>query len=176
MFLVTISRYGTVRSDLDLSNVHTDNDGRVIIFSATGCSWGNFYLPSEADRETRAKRESYFSTIIPHLMIRRIAQGAAGGNFNPIIAPKNSSRNGQPKISLTCRIIVGEFLWLNSFWTLYPRAVQYSRHSQTVYHGDGATQLDMAYHWGDLQVLEAEYQSISFSDHLGLRVSFNLPN
>ena len=43
------SFYGTatlVRSDLEVSNIHTNNDSRVLIFDASGCTWGNVYMPS----------------------------------------------------------------------------------------------------------------------------------
>ena len=43
------SYFGTaslVRSDLDVSNIHKDDDGHVIVFDAAGCTWANFYLPA----------------------------------------------------------------------------------------------------------------------------------
>ena len=51
------SFYGTaslVRSDLSVTNIHMDNDGRVIIFDAAECTWGNFYLPSGISRDAKA--------------------------------------------------------------------------------------------------------------------------
>ena len=44
--------YGTaslVRCEVDVSNVRNDDAGRVIIFDAAGCTWGNLYLPSGTD-------------------------------------------------------------------------------------------------------------------------------
>ena len=44
-FLTSNSYFGTasiVRSDLPVSNIHTDNEGRVLIFDAAQCTWGNF--------------------------------------------------------------------------------------------------------------------------------------
>ena len=78
------SNYGTatmVRSDIEVTNIHTDNEGRAIIFDATECTWGNLYLPSGSDANSRAKRENYFGEIIPQLMVRRLKQGAAGGDL-----------------------------------------------------------------------------------------------
>ena len=43
------SFYGTaslIRCDLEVSNIHTDNEGRIIIVDAAKCMWGNCYLPS----------------------------------------------------------------------------------------------------------------------------------
>ena len=94
------SHYGTaslVRSDLEVTNIHTDNDGRILIFDAAGSTWSNLYLPSGTDGNTRAKRENYFSEIIPQLLVRRLAQGAAGGDFNSIISLNDSTRNPQSK-------------------------------------------------------------------------------
>ena len=62
------SHYGTaslVKSNIEVTNVHTDNDGRVIVFNAAGSTWSNLYLPSGSDGNSRAKRETYFSEIIP---------------------------------------------------------------------------------------------------------------
>ena len=112
------SYYGTaslVRSDLEVSNVHTDNDGRILVFEAAGCTWGNFYLPSGSDGNSRAKREHYFSEIIPDLMVRRLANGAAGGDFNSIISIPDSNKNPQSKISPSCRNLVRAFSWTDSF-------------------------------------------------------------
>ena len=87
------SFYGTaslVRSDLEVTNIHTDDDGRVIVFDAAGCTWENMYLPCGSGRIARENREKYFRNIIPQLMILRLGQGAAGGDFNSIIDLKYS--------------------------------------------------------------------------------------
>ena len=157
-----------MRSDIEVSNIHTDNDGRVIVFDAAGSTWSNLYLPSGSDGNTRAKQENYFSEIIPQLMVRQLAQGAAGGDFNSIMALNDSTRNPQTKVSPSCRNLVKSFSWSDSFRTLYPRAPQYSRHSDHPHHGSGASRIDRSYHWGNIEVREAEYASISFSDHLCL--------
>lgn len=78
------SCYGTaslVRSDLDVSKIHTNDNGRILIFNAAGCTWANMYLPSGSSRIARASREEYFSLIIPQLLIHRLAQGAAGATL-----------------------------------------------------------------------------------------------
>ena len=43
------SFYGTatlVRSNIDVTNIHTDDDGRVINLDGAGGTWANFYFPS----------------------------------------------------------------------------------------------------------------------------------
>ena len=38
------------------------------------------------------------------------------------------------------------------------------------------SRIDRSYHWGSLEVQQAEYLSISFSDHLSLKASYLLPS
>ena len=81
--------YGTsslVRRDLEVTKVHTDAKGLDITFNAAGCTWYNFYIPYGSSCEVLAKREEYFSLKIPQLLVRRLAQGMAGGDLNSIIA------------------------------------------------------------------------------------------
>ena len=136
---------------------------------------GQFISPVGSDANSRAKRENYFGEIIPQLLVRRLKQGAAGGDLNSIICLNDSTRNPQSKISLSCRNLVRAFEWTDSFCELYPRVDQYSRHTTHPHHGHGASRLDRAYHWGEITVRQAEYCSISFSDHLSLVTQYNLP-
>ena len=172
------SNYGTasmVRSDIEVTNIHTDNEGRVIVFDAAECTWGNFYLPSGSDAPSKAKRENYFGEIIPQLLIRRLERGAAGGDLNSIICLNDSNKSPESKISPACRNLGRAFEWTDSFRELYPRINQYSRHMTHNNHGYGASRLDRAYHWGEITVKQAEYLSISFSDHLSLVTQYKLP-
>ena len=107
-------------------------------------------------------------------MSRRLGQGAAGGDFNLIIHLQDSVNSPQNKISPSCRKLVKAFSWIDSYRVTNPRTKQFSRYQSV--DGDGATRIDRSYHWGDLEVSEAEYHSISFSDHLSLRVSYSLPD
>ena len=109
-------------------------------------------------------------------MVRRLAQGAAGGDFNSIISLSDSNKKPQSKVSPSCRNLVRAFSWTDSFRVLQPRALQYSRHNRNIHHGDGASRIDRSYHWGELQVAEASYHSISFSDHFCLKVHYKLPH
>ena len=107
-------------------------------------------------------------------MVNRLAHGAAGGDFNSIISPIDSVKNPQIKMSPSCRNLVQAFEWSDSYRKLHPGTIQFSRYQGG--DGDGATRLDRSYHWGDLEAAECQYHSISFSDHLSLRVSYILPN
>ena len=76
--------YGTaslVRCDIEVTNILTDDSGRIIIFNAVGCTWGNFYLPSGTDGASRTLREHYCAELIPQLMINRQNNGAVGGEY-----------------------------------------------------------------------------------------------
>ena len=133
-----------VRSDLSVTNIHTDNDGRVLIFDAAMCTWGNFYLPSGSGRDAKAKMEDYCSLIIPQLMVNRLTHGAAGGDFNSIISMSDSVKNPQVKMSPSCRNLVQSFSWSDSYRKLHPKTVQFSRYQSV--DGDGATRIDRSYH------------------------------
>ena len=99
------NNYGTaslIRCDLEVTNIHTDDSGRVIVFDTADCTWSNLYLPSGTAGNNRALREHYSSVIIPQLMIRRLAQGAVGGDLNCIISNIDSvaeTLNQKPRLS-----------------------------------------------------------------------------
>ena len=170
--------YGTaslVRCDLEVSNVRTDNDGRVLIFDAVSSTWANMYLPSGSDGSSRSLREHYSAEILPQLLLHRQPQGAAGGDLNSIISLKDSNRNANQKMSPSFKTLVSSFAWSDSYRQLFPHTTQYSRIYSNIHHGEGASRIDRCYHWGNLSVQEAEYHAISFSDHLSLRVVYSLP-
>ena len=172
------TNYGTaslVRCDLDVTNVLTDDKGRVIVFDAAGCTWGNFYLPSGTDGPSKALREKYSAEILPQLLLQRQNHGAAGGDLNAIISCQDSNRNAQTKISPSFKTLVSSFSFIDSFRILHPKSIQFSRYYCNDRHGEGASRIDRCYHWGNLKVLEAEYHSISFSDHLSHRLKYALP-
>ena len=108
-------------------------------------------------------------------MCRRLAQGSAGGDLNSIISAQDCTKNSQNKISPSFRKLVSAFNWKDSFRSLFPTKPQYSRYFSNDHQGEGASRIDRSYHWGEIYVHSAEYLSISFSDHLGLKLSYILP-
>ena len=171
--------YGTaslVRSDLEVTNLHVDQNGRVIIFDTAGCTWANIYLPSGSDGASRAQREQYSAEVLPQLLLNRLPNGAAGGDLNSIISLADSNRNANTKISPSFKSLVSSFAWLDSYRVLFPKTIQYSRVYSNTTQGEGASRIDRCYHWGDLCVQEAEYHPISFSDHLSLRLVYKVPS
>ena len=72
--------------------------------------------------------------------------------------------------------LVSVFNWKDSFRILHPDAREFSRYYSHDRTGLGASRIDRCYHWGDLAVTEAKYTSLAFSDHLGMILSFCLPD
>ena len=52
---------------------------------------------------------------------------------------------------------------------------QASRYYSNI-QGEGASRIDRSYHWGPMKTFGAEYISVSFSDHLALKVSYIIPS
>ena len=71
---------------------------------------------------------------------------------------------------------VSAFSLTDSFRCLHPKKIQFSRYYSNSQQGEGASRIDRCYHWGDLSAVEAEYHSISFSDHLSQRLVYTLPS
>ena len=171
--------YGTaslVRSDIEVTNILTDDSGRIILFDAVGCTWGNFYLPSGTDGASRTLREHYCAELIPQLMINRKKNGAVGGDLNSITSVQDSIKNAGVKMSPSFKTLVSAFSLTDSFRCLHPKKVQFSRYYSSSQQGEGASRIDRCYHWGELRAAEAEYHSISFSDHLSQRLIYTLPS
>ena len=88
-----------VKTDLDISNVAMDNNGRVIIFDICEHTQVNLYLPAGSDAENKNRREEYFSLTLPQLLQNRRNCGIVGGDFNCIVDAIDSSNNPDLKIS-----------------------------------------------------------------------------
>ena len=138
------SHFGTatlVRSDITVSDIHKDGQGRNIIFNAAGCTWGNLYLPSgsggiptgTASQNPRQLREEYSSTVIPQLLSRCLAQGAIGGDLNSVISAIDCTKNYDVKNSPSFRRLVNAFSLKDSYRTLFPTKRQYSRYFKNYY-------------------------------------------
>ena len=173
------NKFGTaslVKSDLDVRNIGFDQEGRVIVFDVgEHFTCGNFYLPCGSDRVAKGKREKYCAEIIPQLLVNRRGVGMCGGDFNCITSKADATRNAEVKMSPSLQSLVSTFAWTDSFRLLYPSAKSYSRYYTLEKHGEGATRIDRLYHWGNISVQEASYQSLAFSDHMSLITSYILP-
>ena len=171
------NKYGTaslIKNDLHAENICLDTNGRFIFFDVSGVTFGNLYLPSGTDGQTRAKRESYFGEIIPNMMVNCKSIGCVGGDFNCIIDKCDATNNPEAKYSPCLMRLVKAFKWTDSFRLIHQNKRSFSRYYEskgTV----GASRLDRQYQWGDLSILSADYSSIAFSDHLAHIVQIKVP-
>ena len=90
------NKYGTatfVKNEFNVENISFDSNGRIIIFDIENLTFGNFYLPSGTDADSRSRRENYCCEIIPHLLINAKDSGCLCGDFNCIINNEEATKN-----------------------------------------------------------------------------------
>ena len=173
-----INKYGTasfVKNDFKVENIKMDTEGRAILFDINKITFGNVYLHSGTDAVSRGNRERFCSEIIPQLLVNRQDYGNIGGDWNNITDKKDCMRNPDSKMSPCLKRMISVFNLKDSYRHLYSQDEIYSRYYSNDRYGDGASRIDRAYHWGNMQVIEAEYISIAFSDHLAHIVTLALP-
>ena len=172
------NKYGTaclVKTDLLVENIMMDTGGRIIIFDIAGVTFGNVYLPSGTDGNSRSKRENYCAEILPQMLVNRKESGCLGGDFNCITSKVDCTANPESKMSPSLTRLVRTFDWHDSFRLLHPSLASFSRYYEA--RGcSGATRIDRQYHWGDIVPLLAEYKPIAFSDHLAHTVTVQVPD
>ena len=171
------NQYGTaslVRNDLVVENINLDTEGRTIVFDIGNLTFCNCYLHSGNDRVMRNGRETYFSEIIPQMMVNSRPTGIISGDFNCIIDKKDASRNTDNKMSPSLKRLSKAFSWNDSFRSLFPNSPCFSRYYVSDRFGDGATRIDRIYHYGEIGVKEAQYVGAAFSDHLSLVTKFTV--
>ena len=172
------NKYGTcclVSSTLQAENIKYDINGRIIIFNIDDITFGNIYLPSGNDPTMRSSRENYCAETIPQLLINCKDRGCIGGDWNAIIKEVDATRNPSQKISPSLRRLVQTFKWTDSFREVYPHARAFSRYYDHNRYGEGATRIDRQYYWGNLEIIEAKYVGVAFSDHHAYIVKLKLP-
>ena len=173
------NKYGTatfVKNEFNVENISFDSNGRIIVFDIENLTFGNFYLPSGTDADSRSRRENYCCEIIPQLLINSKDSGCLGGDFNCIINKEDATKNPESKISPGLKRLVKTFSWQDSYRSLFPTSKVFSRYYGSERFGDGATRIDRDYHYGRINVVDAKYISIAFSDHMALKLTFKLPN
>ena len=165
--------YGTctlVSNNLSIDNIIKDSDGRFISVDVDGSTIVNLYLPSGTDQNSKSKREDMIDSI-PNLLLYKKQNGVCGGDFNSIVDKKDSLIHPDQKMSKCLSKLIKLYGLKDAFRALYPHSRQYSRYY--IAKGvQGATRIDRCYVWGRLEVDEAVYIPVSFSDHLGHIVTF----
>ena len=125
------NKFGTatlLRSDLKFYNVRCDTAGRAIVFDVGGVSFGNFYAHSGTDGVSRTSRESFCAETIPNLLVNCQPSGCLGGDYNMIIDKCDATNHPEAKMSPTFKKLVRSFNCVDSFRSIHPTAVQFSRY------------------------------------------------
>ena len=164
-----------MKNEFNVENISFDSSGRIIIFDIENITFGNFYIPSGTDAESRSQRENYFCETIPQLMINTRDSGCLGGDFNCIVSKEDATKNPESKMSPGLKRMIKTFSWQDSYRSIYPNSKVFSRYYGSERFGDGATRIDRDYHYGSIKVVDAKYISLAFSDHMGLIISVQLP-
>ena len=173
------NRYGTaslIKYNLPVKDIILHESGRLILFNIEDTTFGNVYLPSGTDNQSRLSREKFSAEVIPTLMINSRTQGMIGGDWNCIISKDDCTSYPESKMSPCLKRLVHTFSWKDDFRTLHPKESTYSRYYSFDRDRVGATRIDRSYSFGDIQPKLAKYISIAFSDHLSLMVSIKLPS
>ena len=109
------------------------------------------------------------------MLLNRLDAGCIGGDLNCIIDNKDCTHHPASKISPSLTRMVRTFNMKDSYRTLHPHELVYSHYYHTQQLGEGGTRIDRSYSWGDVQVVDAFYEPIAFSDHMGYVVKLSLP-
>ena len=172
------NKYGTcsiIKNSFRFSNLKMDSGGRIIIFDVNDITFGNVYLPSGNDQETRNKREDYCSQIIPQILVNQKNDGVIGGDWNCIVKKEDATKNQSSKMSTCLKRVIKNFNWSDSFRNLYPTQKIFSRYYDHHISGDGATRIDRSYNFGKVETISAKYVGVAFSDHFSLIITIKIP-
>ena len=122
------------------------------------------------------QREKYCAETIPQLLVNAKTNGVWGGDMNCIIDRNDCTTNPESRKSPSLVRLVRSFSLCDSYRHIHPDSKVFSRFYTTADGNVQGARLDRSYHWGSFKVLEAEYQSVAFSDHLSLIVKLSLPD
>ena len=173
------NRYGTcsfVRNDFAVTNLKMDTNGRAIVFDINKITFGNVYLHSGNDQTSRTNREEYCGKILPQLLVNQKDSGLIGGDWNCIDSDIDATNNQSSKKSPCLKRLIKNFKWTDSFRTLNPKQKIFSRYYDNIQHGEGATRIDRSYHFGNLEITQAKYVGVAFSDHFSYIVTIKVPD
>ena len=174
-----LNKYGTaslVKNDFNPENIKMDTHGRAIFFDILGMTFGNVYLHSGTDGASRNDRENYCAETVPQLLVNCQGAGCWGGDLNCITSAMDCTHNPGSKLSPSLKRLINTFSHVDSFRSLYPDIKSFSRYYSRGGEDVGASRIDRNYHWGDITVIDAEYDAVAFSDHMAHIVTVCLPD
>ena len=67
-----LNKYGTavlLKNEYDVENVKVDTVGRAIVYDIQDITFGNIYLPSGTDGDSRGQREQFISEDLPNTLL-----------------------------------------------------------------------------------------------------------
>ena len=174
-----LNKYGTatiIRNCFTTENIKMDTVGRAIFFDIENLTLGNVYLHSGTDSISRGARENFVAEKIPELLMNHKVRGVWGGDLNCITKNQDCTNNQASKMSPCLARLLETFSHSDCYRSLYPDSAVFSR----FYSGTGAavcgSRIDRCYSWGEIEIQEAEYISLAFSDHLAHIISISLPD
>ena len=159
-----------VHKKLATENEILHPSGRLIAFDVCNLTMINVYLPSGAETSAKNQREEFCGVTIPNLLLHGQKSGLIGGDWNNITNPADCSHHPEQKVSPTLKKVISLLKWKDCYRLLHPKSTTYSHHYNRQMAGQGLVQggsrLDRAYRWGEVQVLDAGYSPVAFSDHM----------
>ena len=173
------SKYGTasiIKSHLIPENILMDTNGRAVVFNIGNLTLANLYLPSGTDSLSRSQRENYFSETIPQLLLNRQDCGIVGGDMNCITRNQDCTHYPESKKSPSLVRLISIFDMTDSYRSLFPSKQVFSHYYNSGQAGHGATRIDRSYHWGQVEVKDAKYEAVAFSDHMAYVVTISTPS
>ena len=173
------SKYGTasiIKSHLNPENILMDTEGRAIVFNVGHLTLANLYLPSGTDSVSRSHRENYFSETIPQLLLNRQDCGLIGGDMNCITRNQDCTHYPESKKSPSLARLISTFDMVDSYRSLFPSKQVFSHYYNYGQAGQGATRIDRSYSWGQVEISDAKYEAVAFSDHMAYIVAISTPS
>ena len=90
-------------------------------------TFANLYFNSGTNAIARAGREKICSEILPNLQINSQESGCVGGDLNCIIDAKDATKYPEAKKSKCLQKLVKVRSWKDSFRSLHPTSLKFSR-------------------------------------------------
>ena len=134
------NKYGTCSffsNSFQAENIKSDTNGRAIIFDIENITFGNVYLPSGNDPVMRSNRENYSAKTIPQLLTNCKDSGVIGGDWNSITKEIDATKNAPQKMSPSLKRLVRTFSWTDSFRSVHPNSLIFSRYYDHNKYGEG---------------------------------------